>query len=585
MQLEQSPFLSLVSEQRIRNTLRLMGLPADTHLTSDVAREVCERTGSAAVLEGSIATLGSQYVLGLRASDCETGNVLADEQAQAARKEDVLNSLTQIASKFRTRVGESLATVEKHDRSLAEATTPSLDALKAYSTGWRVNFSEGSAAAVPFLKHAIDIDPKFARAHALLGLIYSNMGEPVLSMESTIKAYELRDRTSDRERFFVEAMYYRQVKGNLERARQTLETWAQTYPRDVDAHGILSGFTTQGTGKYEQSIAEAEKTIALDPDHPYALANLAYSNFYLDRLDDAEKSTQRAAARKIEHPEFLILRYYIAFLKGDRAGMEREVAQSRAAESEAEDLVAYSEAQVLARSGRFQLARKTLRRAMDVAQRAGQPERAATYQAGAAVWEGFLGNTVEAKRNAVAALQMSKGRDVQYAAAFSLALAGDFSRSQVLGDDLEKRFPEDTSVQFNYLPVLRGLFALRQANPRKSLESLQANGPYEFAVPGIAFFAFFGSLYPDYVRGETHLALHQGAEAAAEFQKILDHRGLVFGDTVGALAHLQLGRAYAMSGDPAKARAAYYDFLTLWEYADSDIPILKQAKAEYAKLQ
>jgi tetratricopeptide (TPR) repeat protein/predicted Ser/Thr protein kinase len=584
VQLEQSPFLSLVSDQRIHRTLLLMGQPADAPLTPDLAREICERTASAAVLDGSIASLGSQYVLGLRAKTCDSGDVLTEEQVQAARKEDVLNALDQIARKFRTRVGESLTTLEKHNTPLAEASTPSLDALKAYSAAVKLSFSTGFVAAIPLLKRAVEIDPKFALAHAHLGLIYSNIGESVLAIESATRAYQLRDRASDRERFFITAMYDRQVTGNLEKARQTADLWTQTYPRDVNPHGLLSGFMSQGLGDYERSIAEAQKAIALDPDHTPSYENLAYSYFYLDRLSEAEKTVQRASERKLEIPESLLLRYYVAFLKGDRAAMDREVALATGKPG-AEDWMAHSEALVLAHSGQLQLARNISRHAVDLAEQAGQRERAATYETGVAASEAVFGNASAAKRDALAALELSKGRDVEYGAAFALAVAGDFSRSAVLANDLEKRFPEDTSVLFNYLPTLRGLFALNRGEPAKALDLLQVAVPREQAISAIAFLGFFGSYYPAYVRGEAHLALRQGAEAAAEFHKILDHRGLVAADPIGALAHLQLGRAYALSGDKTKAKTAYRDFLTLWKDADPDIPILKEAKAEYAKLQ
>jgi tetratricopeptide (TPR) repeat protein len=585
VQLKQSPFLSLVSEERIQQMLPLMGRPAGARLTPELAREICERTASAAVLDGSIASLGSQYVLGLRAKNCRTGDILDEEQVQAAKKEDVLNALSQIASKFRTRVGESLTTIEKHDTPLPEATTPSLEALKAYSTAHqRVSFSTGAVAALPVLKRAIEIDPKFTMAHALLGLTYSAIGESVLSAESTSKAYELRDRASDRERFFITANYDREVTRNLERAKQTCELWAQTYPRDPDAPALLSGFISQGAGNYENSIEEARKAIKLDPGHSFAYVNLAYSYFYLDRLEKAEDTIQRASERKLEIPEFLVLRYYIAFLKGDRAGMEREVALSRG-KSGAEDWIAHSEALVLARSGQLQLARSMSRHAVDLAQKAGNRERAATYEAGTAVWNAFFGNTAEARQSAMEALELSKGQDVKYAAAFALGLSGDASRSQALANDLERRFPEDTSVRFSYLPALRGVFALNHSKPSNAIEALQIAVPYELAIPGIAFFGFFGSLYPVYVRGEAFLAARKGTKAAAEFQKLLDHRGIVVSDPVGALARLQLGRAFALSGDKAKAKTAYQDFFTLWKDADPDIPILKQAKAEYARLQ
>ena len=336
VQLEQSPFLSLVSEERVQQVMPLMGQRADSRLTPELAREICERTGSTAVLDGSIASLGKQYVLGLRARNCHTGDVLDEEQVQATRKEDVLNSLNQIARKFRIRVGESLTTIKEHDTPLQEATTPSLEALKAYSAAWKVAFSIAYTAAVPDLKRAIEIDPNFAAAHAYLGRIYGDIGESVLSEESTVKAYQLRGRASDREKFFITASYDLQVTGNLEKAKQTLELWTQTYPREAGPHGLLSGTVYQCTGKYEESIEEAKKAIALDPDFTPGYANLAYSYFYLDRagdlkhLADAENVIQRASERNLEIPDILLLRYNIASLTGDKAGMERAAAGLKA---------------------------------------------------------------------------------------------------------------------------------------------------------------------------------------------------------------------------------------------------------------
>jgi tetratricopeptide (TPR) repeat protein len=503
---------------------------------------------------------------------------------QATRKEEVLNSLSQIASRFRTRVGESLATVEKHDAPLPEATTPSLEALKAYTASRKVAFTTGWGAAVPLLKRAVEIDPKFAVAYAHLGLMYSNIGESVLSAENTAMAYRMRDRASDRERFFITINYYRDVTGDLEKARETCELWAQTYPRDIDAHGMLSGFSSQGTGRYEKSIEEAKKAIAIDPDFTPGYLSLAFSYFYLDRLSEAENTLQRAVQRNLEIPDVLLLRYHIAFLKGDKAGMEREVALSQRKPG-AEDWIIHSQALVLARSGQLQLARRMSRRAVDLAQQAGQRERAAMFKAGEAVSEAFLGNAPAARRSAMEALQLSKGRDVEYGAAFALALSGDSSRSQAFASDLEKRFREDTSVRFSYLPALRAVFALNYDDPSKAIDLLQAALPYDLAQTGIGFFGFFGNLYPAYVRGEAYMAAHQSAQASTEFQKILDHPGIVFADPVAAVARLQLGRALALSGDKTKARTAYQDFLTLWKDADPDIPILKEAKAEYAKLK
>ena len=583
IQLEQSPYLSLVSDERIQHTLRMMGQPEDARLTPERAREICMRTASAAFLQGSIASLGTQYVLGLRAKTCSAGDVLDEEQVQAARKEDVLKALSQIASEFRTRVGESLATIQKHDTPLYEATTPSLEALKAYSAAMRVSFSSGEAAAVPLMKRAVEIDPQFAMAYASLGLMYSTIGESVLSLESTRKAYELRDHTSDREKFFITTVYHRDVTGNLEKEQQTLGLWAQTYPRDRDAHGLMSGFATQGVGQYEKSVEEAKIAVGIDPDFSPGYVNIASAYLFSDRLTEAEGTAQRALERKFDVPEFSLLRFYFAFLKGDRGAMERAAALAKG-KPWAEDWMAHSQALVLARSGHLRAAAEMSSRAVDLAQQAGQRERAATYKAGRAVWEAFSGNAPAAKRSAMAALELSKGRDVEYGAAFALALAGDFSRSQALAGDLEKRFPEDTSVRFNYLPALRGLAALGSHNPQKAIELLQAAAPYDFAVPAIDFNTFFGGLYPVYVRGEAYLASHQGAAAVTEFQKVLDHPGLVFADPVGALVHLQLGRAYDLSGDKTKAEAAYQDFLMLWKDADPDVPLLKQAKAEYASL-
>jgi eukaryotic-like serine/threonine-protein kinase len=583
VQLEQSPFLSLISETRIQQVLQMMGQPADTRLTPQIAREVCERTASAAVLDGSIASLGSQYVLGLRARDCRTGNILVAEQAQAARKEDVLNSLSQIASRFRIRVGESLTTVEKYDMPLAEATTPSLEALKAYSAGWKVFSSTGHAAALPFFKRAIELDPKFAIAYASLGRIYSGVEEPTLSAESITKAYQLRDRASDREKFFITANYDLQVTGNLEKAQQTCALWAQAYPRDALAHGFLGGIVYLPTGRYEKAVEESSKAIELDPDLAINYAILALGYQYLDRLEDAENTLQRASERHLEIPDFFVQRYDLAFLKGDKAGMERAAALSQGKPG-AEDWVADHQAFVLAYSGHLEQARRMSQHAVDLARPAAQPERAAIFEAPAALREGFFGNADEARRSALAALELSKGLYVEFGAAFALALSGDSARSQILSDDLERRFGEDTSARFSHLPALGALLALNHGEPAKAIKLLQIAVPYDLSAPRSSIHGNFGALYPIYVRGEAYLALHQGVEAATEFQKILDHRGIVVSDPIGALAHLQLGRAYALAGDTTRAKSAYRDFLTLWKDADADIPILKQAQAEYAKM-
>jgi tetratricopeptide (TPR) repeat protein len=582
VQLEQSPFLSLVSEQRIQQALGLMGQPKDARLTPQIAREICERTASSAVLDGSIGRLGSQYVLGLRARSCRTGDVLDDEQVEAARKEDVLTALSQIAGRFRTRIGESLTTVAKHDTPLAEATTPSLEALKAYSTAWKVWLSTAPAAAVPHLQRAIEIDPQFAMAHALLGRTYAERGEPVLAAESADKAYQLRNRVSDPERFFIMVPHDLDVTGNLEAARQTAELWAETYPRDVKPRGYLSAIYQQ-LGKYDKSIEEGKRAVDLDPDFPFGWVNLVSDYVQLDRLPEAENTLRQAAEHKVTFPDFLMMRYYIAVLRGDHAGMEREAALAEA-NPDVGDWALHAEASVLAYSGHLQDAKKKSRQAVDLARQAAhRGESAATYDAGAAVREALFGNAQEARRYAAAALDLSKGRDVEYGAAFALALSGDMAQSQALANDLEKR-SEDTYVRFSYLPTLRALRELNHGDSSTAIALLQPASPYELAVSGGGS-GIFGSLYPVYLRGQAYLLAHRGPDAATQFQKILDNRGIVFADPVGAVARLQLARAFVMSGDTAKARVAYEGFLTLWKDADPDIPILKQAKAEYAKLQ
>jgi len=587
VELQQSPFLSLISDRQVQQQLALMGQPKEARLTSDVAQHICERTGSAIVVEGSITRLGSQYVLGLRAKDGRTGNTLDQQQIQAARIEDVLNSLSEIARRLRTRLGESRTTVALHSTPLAEATTPSLEALKAYSTGIKAALSSGNAAAIPFYRRAVEIDPKFAMAYAILGLSYSAVGESVLSAENTTNAWQLRDSVSDRERFFIDFAYDRQVTGNLEKAYHTLELWLQTYPRgnrDPKPQDLLGGLSTHGTGRFERAIEASQKGIAADPDLTLAYSGLAYSYFFTDRFQDAESTLQRASDRKLEMPDFLVMQYNIALLQDDHDRMGHAVDLARG-KPRAEHWMAHAEALGLARAGRLREARWSSARAVDRAQQDGDGEAAASYQAARAVWEALLGNAADATTGATAVLATSNGRDVIYACALAMALAGNASRSQPLADNLERRFPDDTFAKFTYVPVLRALSALEAGLPGRSVEWLHITLPYELAVNGLNFAHFYlGGLRSAWVRGEAWLAAQRYREAAVEFQKILDHRGIVGADPIGALAHLQLGRALARSGDLAKARTAYRDFIALWKDADVDITILAEAKAEYEKM-
>jgi eukaryotic-like serine/threonine-protein kinase len=583
VQLEQSPFLGLIPDRRIHKILQLMGKNADAALTPAVAHEVCERNGSTAVLEGSIVRFGSEYVLGLRATNCRTGDVLDEDQVQAVRKEQVLNALSEIARRFRTRVGESTSVIEKHDTPLAEATTPSLEALKAYSAALRIHASSGAIASLPLFKRATEIDPNFAMAHAWLGRAYADLDESDLAAESISRGWQLRDRTSDRENLWITTAYHTLVTGNMEKARQICETWAQTYPRDAAPHQILAGITNKYAGRYEQALAEARKAIELDPDFAIVYYSLGVNNAYLGGLEEAEDAMNRATARGLDTDEFIMLAYDIAFLKDERPRMEWETTRARARPG-GDNWMSAREAFVAAYSGHLRDARIISHRAVLQAQQAGQPERASLWEAGAAVREAWFGNKKAAGEWALSALKLSHTREVEYGAALAFAISGDSSHAQALADEMGRRFPEDSSVRFSYVPMIRAVLALNRAEPQHAVELLQVAAPHEFGIPLSGISGLFGALYPIYVRGEAYLAEHRGAEAAAEFQKILDHRGVVVSDPVGVLAHLQLGRAYALSGDVTKAKSAYEDFLTLWKDADRQIPVLMQAEAEYATL-
>jgi len=582
VQLEQSPFLSLISQNQIQDTLRLMGKPADTPLTSVIAREVCERTASAAVLEGSIAGLGSQYLLGLRARECRTGNIFAVEQIQVPREEEVLKALSQIANRFRKRVGESLPTMEQHDTPLEEATTRSLDALKAYSLGWKVAASQGGEPAIPFFTRAVEIDPNFAMAYASLGLMYGTSGSSELATENVTRAYELRDRASDKERFFITGYYFGRATGNQEKAQQVCNEWAQSYPRDFLDHSFLAGFVDPVLANYKGAVEEARKTIELNPDARVGYYLLGYDLMYLNDIQGAENAAHMAAKRNADR--MAALRFDIAYMKGDAAGMRREV-ESAQTQSGTQDWIFDRQAFAEASEGRLKNAIKLSRQAVALAQQSGKREQAAAFQVRPALWEAFFGSPIEARQTAAAALSLAGNREVNYGAALALALSGDSSQAGKLASDMEKRYPEDTSVRFSYLPVIRAAVALQHGDPLKAIDALQASIPYDLGSPRSSQTAFFGSLYPVFFRGEALLAASKGAEAASEFQRILSHRGITIGDPVVVLAHLGLARSYAHSGEPAKARAEYEAFLALWKGADPDIPVLKRAKAEFENLR
>lgn len=582
VQLEQSPFLSLVSEQRIQQTLRLMGRSPDAKLSAESIRDLCQRVGSKAYLSGSISRLGSQYAIGINAVNCQTGDSLAQEQATADSKERVLAALGEAATKLRAKLGESLKTVQKLDTPIEQATTPSLEALQAYSLGRKTMLAQGDyAAAVPLFQHAIRLDPNFAMAYASIGTSYHNLGEKSLSAENTKKAYELRMHVSEREKFYIESHYHHFVTGDLEKARQVYDLWAQTYPRESVPPTNL-GVIYQGLGQYEKALAEFREALRLVPGDALAYGDIVLSYINLNRLREARAMAEEAQAKKLDSPDLHLFGYELGFLEDDASRMARELAWAMGKPGE-ESILLYFEADTAAYSGRLKKAREFSGQAVASAERAQEKERAAGCEVAAALWEALFGNAAEARKRAASALTLSNGRDAQFIAALAVALIQDSARAQELADDLKSRFPEDTIVQFNYLPAIRAQLALNRNDAASAIETLHAASLYELGLAGSSNFSSY--LYPVYVRGEAYLAAHQGKEAEAEFQKILNHRGVVVNEPIGALAHLGLAHAYVLQGDISKAKVAYRDFLVLWKDADPDISVLKQAKAEYATLQ
>jgi DNA-binding winged helix-turn-helix (wHTH) protein/tetratricopeptide (TPR) repeat protein len=582
VQLEQSPFLQIVSDQRVQHTLRLMGRGGSEHLTPTLAREVCERIGATVVLEGSISNLGNEYVLGLRATRCGSGDLLDAEQATANTKEQVLDALTQVASRFRRRAGESLRTRQMLDKPLEEGTTASLEALKAYSAGRRASLTESMVAGIPLQKRAIQLDPNFASAYAQLALTYSNSGQTGPAVEAAKRAYELRNRASDREQFFIDVTYDRIVTGNLERARQTCMSWAQTYPRDPNALGLLSGLILQGLGDFDTSIEEARKALALDPDLSPAYANLAYSYFLEGRMKEAANVVAEASTRGFNTPELIVLRYAIAFAAEDTEGMKR-AASLASRKPWAEDWMSQTEALAAADRGQIHLARQLYRKARELAIGVGQPDRAAGYQSAFAVEEALFGYPREAIQAATEALRISRGRDVEYTAALSFVLAGDLQQTDLLRKDLHDRFPEDTVVNRVYLPVLSAVLAMDKGNAPEAVEDLQVATTGEMSMPGDGS-AMLGNVHSPYIRGEALFRANRVSEGIAEFQKIVDHPGIRFTDPIGSLAHLQISRGYRLAGDQDKARSEYEKLLKRWADADPNLPVLNEAQREFRSL-
>ena len=580
-QLEQTPFLSLISDSTIAYTLTLMSKPKDAHLTPELAREVGQRLGSAATIEGSISMLGSQYVLSLKAVNPESGNLLAQEQETANGKEQILRALGEAATRLRRKLGESLASVQKYDALPEDTTTSSLEALQAYALGIKAtDIQNDYLAAIPFFQRAINLDPNFAMAYLLLAESYQPQGELTLAAENTRKAYELRGRTSDHEKLNIAAFYEIVVTGNLQAALRAYELLAQTYPRDESVEVFL-WFIHTGFGDYAKADAAAQQAFKINPASSNNYVSLIYCDQWLNRLDQAKATVEKSRSEKLDSPWFPIILYVVDFLQNDSAGMDQQAAAAVGIPG-VEDQMFFLESETAADSGQFNKARDLTRQAADSAQRAQEKETAAEYWGHNSLREALVGKEDWAKEDAQVALSEIKGKHGEGFSAIAYALAGDTASADNLIADLAKRFPQDTVVQTQYLPMTRASLALNRGDGAAALDALSAASAYEL---GHTNDDFTFALYPVYLRGEAYLAAKNGTAAAGEFQKILDHSGVVGNEPIGALAHLGLGRAYVLSGDSAKAKTAYQDFFALWKNADPDILVLMQAKAEHAKLK
>ncbi|MBV8068388.1 MAG: tetratricopeptide repeat protein [Acidobacteriaceae bacterium] len=573
VQLEQSPYLSFVPEEQIQQALRSMKQPATAKLTREIAREVCQRTGSTVVLEGSIAQIGTEYHLTLRAVSCSNGESLASAGARAKDKNHVLDALGKASSDLRKKLGESLAALQKFDTPLVQATTPSLQALQAYSLGYKEAAGKGdSGAAVPFLQRAISLDPNFALAYSTLGHIYWNLGEYTLAAESIQKAFDLRAGVSEWERLRIEAEYDALVTHNLEKARRAYEVWAETYPKDWVPRNLL-GVIHSVLGQFDDALVEYRKALLLNQQSGLIKGNLVQTLVALNRIDEAHAIADQAIVEYPDAPGLRIGLYRVAFLQNDSKGLDEQLHFGMGRVG-LEDEFLWNEAGVAAYFGQLQKARAMFDQAVACANRAQEKEAEAGYEADAGLREALLGNNGPARQRVASALSISKGEDVEYHAGLALSLTGDTPRALALAENLNTRFPEDTLVQFIYLPTLRAQVALRRKNPLEAIKDLQISAGYKLG----------DGLYPVYVRGLAYVAARRGGEATSEFRIILDHRGIVLNSCIGALARVQLGRALVLQGDMLQARSAYQDFLSLWKDADPDVPIFEQAKAEFAKL-
>jgi serine/threonine protein kinase/tetratricopeptide (TPR) repeat protein len=579
--LRQSPFLNVLSDEKVGATLQLMTRPTSTPLTPDIARELCQRAGSKAYIAGSIANIGNEYVLGLKAVNCQSGDTLALKQVQASGKEKVLDALDGAAAKLRAELGESLSSVQRFDTPIEQATTASFEALKAFSLGSRNWNENGEVHAIPFFRQAIDLDPNFAMAYAYLGLVYSNLGEDSKSVENIGKAFQLRDRVTELEKFLISSSYYFIVTGDLEKGIQVSELWTQTYPRD-ERPALNLGDAYATLGQYEKSVAQNRKCLGLNPDSSFCYANLIEVYVLLNRLDEARATYQDAIKRNPDYEDLHANRYELAFVEGDMEEMKRQ-ADWAVGKPEVEDILLSYQSATEAFYGRLRSAREFSHRAVESARRNDKKEVATVWQMNEALWEAEFGNSARGADQTTSAMNIASNRGVRILAALALARAGDSTRAEKMADQLQKLFPLDTVIIGYWLPTIRATIAINRTAPFKAVEFLEAAAPYELGLAS-SNLEFGALLYPAYVRGQAYLLLHEGGKAAAEFQKFLDHRSLVANNPLFVLAHLGLARARVLQGDTAKAKAAYQNFLTLWKDADVNVPILLAAKDEYAKL-
>jgi eukaryotic-like serine/threonine-protein kinase len=578
-QLEQSPFLNILADQKVREALGYMGRPPDTRLTPEVAREVCERSGSKVMIRGSIAGLGSHYAIGLKAVNCRNGDSLGSEEVEADSREHVLSALDQAAARLRERLGESITSIQRYDTPVAKATTTSLEALQAYSLGRKTRDDKGEADSVPLFRRAIELDPEFAMADATLASVYANLGQADLSSEFSTKAYGLRDRVSDRERFYIDAHYYEFTTGDTEKEIQTYELWKQTYPQDPLPHYNL-GYEYYALGQYEKAIEETRTALQLNPSDVDNYSNLGSYYCSLNQFDEARKILNQALDKKIDDAILHANLYMVAFLQGDRPEMDRQVAWS-ASNPGSQELFLSLQADTAGYYGRLMKAGDLSRQSVETSLRRNSQGTAALRRASTALLHAEVGNTAAAREGAAEALAIDRTRDVRVVAALALARAGESAQAGSLADALNKEYPQSTFLQVYWLPTIKAAIALNGNRPKEAIEHLRTAMRYELGVPPPLQ---GGTLYPAYVRGMAYLKNGDGKSAADEFQKFIEHRGVVSNDPLGALAHVQLARAYAATGNTAAARLAYQDFLTLWKDAELS-PLLREARVESEQLK